>query len=193
MTNVFIVGGDALIETMYKNRGFNVVNSLNNVDLVQFTGGADVTPALYMEQNTDSHCDPRRDLYEVGVHNWARANCIPMTGICRGGQFLNVMCGGKMLQHIVGDRHCRGDHEARDTLTDEVFQVTSTHHQMMIPHENGQVILRGNIAGHFEDVEAVFYDDERVFCFQPHPEYVKKGRFVDYYFECLERFLEIEA
>lgn len=191
---VYIVGsnGKCQYAQMYKDDGWEVVNSVPEANLVQFTGGEDVTPNLY---GCGTH--PRtmnsvaRDEEEQVIFKECRERGIPMVGICRGGQFLNVMCGGRMYQHVNG--HATGrTHKVQDTISGYECDVTSTHHQMMIPSKyDGSVLGRVNPSlcefkdyvddegkiftvepeeGH-EDVEVVSYPYQRVLCFQPHPEY----------------------
>src|SRR3546814_3238996 len=45
---------------------------------------------------------PYTTLFRSGYFAIARRMHKPMAGICRGGQFLNVMCGGSMIQHVEG-------------------------------------------------------------------------------------------
>jgi len=66
---------------------------------VVFTGGADVSPFMYGEKKLSVTCnDEHRDEQEKLF--FERYTKVPKVGICRGGQFLNVMNGGKMWQHV---------------------------------------------------------------------------------------------
>jgi gamma-glutamyl-gamma-aminobutyrate hydrolase PuuD len=172
---------------MFQDRGWEVmpvtIENIQNADLVQFTGGSDVTPALYGEKNTASDNSEPRDLMEIGVFGVAMAENIPMAGICRGGQFLNVMCGGKMHQHV--DGHATGKMHGIITIDGDVISVTSTHHQMMIPGDNAVVLATAKIVGD-EDTEIVYYPNDSVFCFQPHPEF-SNGSCQDLYFNYLDK------
>jgi gamma-glutamyl-gamma-aminobutyrate hydrolase PuuD len=74
------------------------------------TGGGDVDPALYGEiasPETDPP-DPERDAVEAALIDEALARDLPLLGICRGMQLLNVHFGGSLVQHLptVG-RHVR--------------------------------------------------------------------------------------
>lgn len=65
------------------------------------TGGGDLNPALYGEQNRVSHnIDDERDTFEIGVVRAALERKLPVFGICRGFQILNVANGGLLLQDI---------------------------------------------------------------------------------------------
>ncbi len=130
--------------------------------LVCFTGGEDVSPALYGHQNLGSHNSEARDEREVVTFEMARKYGIPMTGICRGSQFLNVMCGGTMVQNLReshgGGRHmCCAGPVGRPVAGESVqtFQVTSSHHQMSVLGNEG--IFLGT-AEESIPVEACAYD-----------------------------------
>lgn len=122
-------------------------------DLVCFTGGEDVSPELYQHKNLMSGNSKRRDDREREVFDMASQWKIPMTGICRGSQFLNVMMGGTMVQHLRSS-HGGSPHMCRtkDGLT---FPVTSSHHQMSVLTEGGILI---GWADEEVPVESLVYD-----------------------------------
>lgn len=185
---VFIVDGNWQYSKMFTQRGWTIVDSLPDADLVQFTGGADVSPALYGCENTHSYVSVPRDLDDIHFFIQALALKKPMAGICRGGQFLNVMSGGHMIQHVEG--HANGhQHDAIDLVEDEAVCVTSTHHQMMVPSRAGRLLLIAGIVGE-RDTEAVYYAHTQCLCFQPHPEFDEAGKECrDLYFRYLDQFL----
>jgi gamma-glutamyl-gamma-aminobutyrate hydrolase PuuD len=79
-------------------------------------GGADVDPAGYGEQpHPTTSSRPRRDAHEVALLRAARRRGLPVLGVCRGAQLMNVMLGGTLQQHLpeqVGhDRHRPGPGE----------------------------------------------------------------------------------
>lgn len=184
---VFIVDGDRDYKAMFRRFGWAIVDRIKDADLVQFTGGADVSPIMYGESRHPYTCaNPQRDQYEAAVFATARKMKMPMAGICRGGQFLNVMSGGKMWQHV--DKHnITGEHEAYDALTNSVVRVSSTHHQMMRPSNKAEILMTarrstkkerigdtGNVLTIYSDdrdVEACFYGETESICYQPHPEF----------------------
>lgn len=161
-TRMFIVGRDN--NAAFEYMGFKVVNNPFDADILQFMGGEDVTPELYGEKNTNSYNNFDRDINEMGWFHYAQMQKLPCVGICRGGQFLNVMCGGKMIQDVSG--HTR-DHVVV-TLGYGDFLATSTHHQQMVAGKGGSVIGVGDADS---GTEIVLYKDKKVLCFQPHPEY----------------------
>jgi gamma-glutamyl-gamma-aminobutyrate hydrolase PuuD len=174
---VHVVGGDPLTEDMFLNRGFACHANPQYADLICFTGGADVSPELYGEKkHPTTNSDINRDNREkIIFHDFVAT---PKVGICRGGQFLNVMSGGRMWQDV--DNHCRS-HEMRICDTNERVMVTSTHHQMIRPTKEAEILAvayestRKETAIHVSkvghDIEVVYYDDTLSLCFQPHPEY----------------------
>ena len=88
---------------------------LQGLDGLIITGGADINPARY-GQEKDPHTqdsEDLRDALEDTLLGAARALGMPILGICRGAQMLNVHLGGTLHQHlpdVVGhDRYRVGD------------------------------------------------------------------------------------
>lgn len=203
---VFIVSGNPQYEAMYKEDGHEIVEDIADAQLVQFTGGEDVTPRLYgCGAHPHTMNSEARDERERAIFYECLDRGLPMVGICRGGQFLNVMSGGRMYQHI--DGHATGrTHEVVDTMSGYRCQVTSTHHQMMIPANTGRILGSVNPSlSTFKDyvdrdgmiftvepepdnldVEVVAYEDYRTLCFQPHPEYEDGKACREWFFSLVE-------
>ena len=200
---VYLPTGNLQVERMLQSFGFELTPKLLSADLVQFVGGADVSPQFYQEKPhraTRSFLD--RDLKEVVAYHQALSEGIPMAGICRGGQFLHVMNGGKLWQDV--DNHCR-DHRVSVTgLTFPDGVVTSTHHQMMrMPalsfdreysilavasestRKESYDELTECTTGHSIDLEAVLFPETNSLCFQPHPEFKGAEYTKDLYKACL--------
>lgn len=176
---------------LMENLGFVPVDSLEKAEIVIFLGGEDVGPELYGEKrHHTTYCNMYRDRLEYEVFSKLPHKVLKV-GICRGGQFLNVMNGGKMWQDVDGHR---GEHSAIYINEDKIgksFIVTSTHHQMMRPTEFGKVWVIANESScksndrgketkentkiYPPDVEVVFYEDTNSLCFQPHPEFQLKS------------------
>ncbi len=115
------------------------IDNPKQYQLVLFHGGADVSPELYNDCSPSGYCytDNHRDKRDILLAKIALGNDIPMVGICRGIQFLNVFAGGKLMHHITG--HSGTRHEFTSKLG-ETFDVTSTHHQMVIPAPGSHLI-----------------------------------------------------
>jgi len=210
---VYIVGHEGgQYHTMFEKFGWDIAQSIVEANLVQFLGGADVTPALYGHtQHARTNNSPMRDKKEQLIYYSALKYDKPMAGICRGGQFLNVMNGGTMWQDV--SNHC-GRHMADYTTLKEKgrIEVTSTHHQMMIPSNNNKEFLllmvahqkgwrvkcsklRDTNLGTVKvnnatiDVEALFYTKTKSLCFQPHPEFAGEDRLADLYFKYINMLI----
>lgn len=202
---VAVVGRDSC-EHMFLKRGWKLVDLLggDTPDLVQFIGGEDVDPSLYgHSRHPSTRSNPKRDAFESHIYQSMRGKT-HFAGICRGGQLLNVLNGGTMFQHVDGHGW---DHVATDLLSGRDVQVTSTHHQMMLPGPAGEVVMTAakstirwleqssshpNREGGDVDVEAIFYPDTQSLCFQPHPEYLSVGEDgQEIYFEYLKNLLNL--
>ncbi len=189
MKTVHIVGDFSSYTLMFEEQGWEVVDCIEDADLVQFCGGEDVWPGLYKERPLEgTSFNLQRDRYEKAMFNLAVEFDCAIAGICRGAQFVHVMNGGSLYQHV--DNHAlRNGHYS--TLTEEFkdlnpnpLHCSSTHHQMMregegvvILHSKQSTIKHGQTGAlcaekHFvRDVEAMWHEETKSFCYQPHPEY----------------------
>lgn len=76
------------------------------VDGLLFTGGTDIDPAVYREPAAGTEMDgvsEKRDTTEVQLARWALNDDLPVLGICRGQQLVNVAMGGTLYQDIPSD------------------------------------------------------------------------------------------
>ncbi len=77
--------------------------AFETMDGLLLAGGADVAPALYGEEpNGTGTVHPGRDALELEAWDVAEARRLPVLGICRGIQVINVFMGGGLLQHVDG-------------------------------------------------------------------------------------------
>ena len=80
---------------------------LDDVDAMVFTGGSDINPAVYGQEPhpASSGFYDHRDAAELELMRAALGQAMPVLGICRGMQLLNVARGGDLIQHLEGDTH----------------------------------------------------------------------------------------
>jgi putative glutamine amidotransferase len=81
------------------------------IDGLVVSGGPDVDPARYGQAHGPHTQSPavERDAWESALVRAARAAGLPLLGICRGMQLLNVVLGGDLVQHLP-DRVGHEDH-----------------------------------------------------------------------------------
>jgi putative glutamine amidotransferase len=87
---------------------------LDLIDGLMLAGGADIDPAVYGAERHAETVDtvPDRDRFEVALARGALARDLPVLGICRGMQLLNVARGGTLRQHLPDEV---GHHDHRRT------------------------------------------------------------------------------
>jgi putative glutamine amidotransferase len=85
--------------------------ALELVDGLVLAGGADIDPAAYGQEAHAETLDtvPERDVFEIALVRAAIERDLPVLGICRGMQLINVACGGSLLQHLP-ERFGHSDH-----------------------------------------------------------------------------------
>lgn len=188
-----VVDSDYSIQQMMTNEGYqhNGQNYLRNAGIVVFPGGADVNPELYKEGvHPTTRFNEKLDNRWQSVWGHLKSSNILKIGICRGAQFLNVVNGGGMWQDVSGHA-LNGTHGCfynSNTGKIYLFDVTSTHHQMMIPvWQRAKIWGWTRLSRHRDkwmdrqrptnfledgpDMEIVWYPETSCLCFQPHPEY----------------------
>ena len=137
---------------------------------------------------------------------------IPMVGICRGMQFLNVMNGGALVQDI--DNHTNCSHPIT-TNTGEVFDVTGDHHQMCLPKGMYEMLAYSkSISNKYEgggsfsipeklvdlsfganmsviqEPEAIYWPNSNSLGVQYHPEWMEEeSRGYDYFHELMNKYI----
>jgi putative glutamine amidotransferase len=73
------------------------------MDGLLLSGGADVHPSRYGARVAGSvEIQPDRDQLEAEAWSAAQARSLPVLGICRGLQVMNVFAGGSLVQHVEG-------------------------------------------------------------------------------------------
>ena len=102
VTAVQRAGGLALIIPPDPQYGAQPAQVLELIDGLILAGGADVDPAAYGAEphSATTGTLPARDRAEIALTSAAIDGDMPLLGICRGMQLLNVARGGTLHQHI---------------------------------------------------------------------------------------------
>lgn len=90
---------------------------LGQVDGLILSGGEDIDPFYYNDPPDNSSPDIERDAFEIPLLAAALERDMPIFGICRGMEALNVVMGGKLMQNIDGHR----THNKRDSKYHDVY------------------------------------------------------------------------
>jgi putative glutamine amidotransferase len=121
---------------------------LDRLDGLILTGGADVDPEVYGAEPDPLTAGtvPERDAFEIALARGAMERDLPLLGVCRGMQIMNVARGGTLIQHLpasVGHEDHRrsmgsfdnADHDVRladgslaERVTGETIHATKSHH-----------------------------------------------------------------
>ena len=119
------------------------------MDGLLLSGGADIDPARYGETASGARgVEPGRDALEDEGFRAALAAGVPILGVCRGLQAINVFAGGSLVQHLEGHesvpypsasvtRHrlrlAAGSRLAMILGESSNLEVNSYHHQAITP------------------------------------------------------------
>jgi len=156
--------------------------ALPAVDGLLLPGGWDVDPSFYGEVRDDKvlETDPELDETEISLFHQAREREVPVLGICRGQQVINVAMGGTLVQHLEGHevRELGRSHLAHAIEVDpsselgraageHKLRVNSLHHQAIKRLGEG---LQQSARGEDGTVEGVETDDGLIVAVQCHPE-----------------------
>ena len=104
---------------------------LDSTDGLLLTGGEDIDPALYGKSNRHSkRVNRTRDNFELNCLNFALERGIPVLGVCRGMQLINVALGGKLYQDL-SERDCSHLSKGK-TVCHRGAGHTDTTHEILI-------------------------------------------------------------
>ena len=143
----------------------NILTEAPSLDGIILTGGNNVNPALYGGLPVEE-VYPERDAAEELFVEAAVAGNVPVLGVCRGFQFLNVRFGGSITQGITGHAGSRHDIVWRGS---ERILVDSYHRHGVL---SSDLAPRLTTLGKADDgvVEAFMHEVHPVLAVQWHPE-----------------------
>ena len=152
----------------------NIEEVLDLVDGVLVTGGSDIDPKYYGEENKgqSKEVSERLDILDQKVILYCKEKKIPMLGICRGHQSINAFLGGSLKQHIDNHSGIREGHQiiaSKNRLLDlgDLFLANSYHHQAVNKLASGLIEVAKNIDG---TNEAFIHESLPIIGIQWHPE-----------------------
>ena len=168
-----------------------IIELLNSLDGIVFTGGEDFDPKYYNERPIPQmgKINASRDEFDIRLLHLAAERSIPILGICRGIQLINIAYGGTLYQDLGAQYHDNSIRHRQKQAKDEVshsvlvedntvfadivkermLMVNSSHHQAI------KDVARGfRVAGKSPDriVEVIekIDDDNWILGVQFHPE-----------------------
>jgi putative glutamine amidotransferase len=168
-----------VIEDMYPLSTDSALEELDSCSGLLVTGGEDIQPGFYGKSSCKDLCaeiDPHRDTMEIALIKKAIAMHIPVLGICRGEQIINVALGGTLIVDIPAyfrnfpriysilhkcDDYLKCYHSVHvfpETLLDSISgcdtgMVTSNHHQAVDRLAKGLVCNARSLDGLTEGIE----------------------------------------
>lgn len=185
--------GGIPIALLNSTRTDNVEYILELVDGLLISGGNDVDPLFYGEKREAENLEitPERDHFEIALVKAAMKRVIPILGICRGMQLLNVVFGGslyqdftfdsKSLNHTLeGSNVYKKQHPVIIEEESRLFQiihkkkimVNTSHHQTVKRLGSGLIAVAWSEAD--KVIEAIETDDGHYLLgIQWHPEFMR--------------------
>ena len=147
---VLLTGGIPVVVPLMSDDD-EMIELLNSLDGIIFTGGEDFDPAFYNERPIPQmgRINAPRDKFDLRLLKLAAERSVPILGICRGIQLINIAFGGSLYQDLpvqyydksVRHRQSQSSEEAShsvivedftvfsDIVKEQTLMVNSAHHQ----------------------------------------------------------------
>jgi putative glutamine amidotransferase len=179
----WIVGNDAIEIVELSFEKYNL-NSLTDCDGLVLSGGVDIMPENIDYANAPKEFYPIRDQFEKEVLELALKEKMPILGICRGLQLINMYFGGDLTLDLAEKNisHKKGELDKIHTIAvdknSQFFQivgqnkgeVNSAHHQAISQLAKGLNIACISADGVIEAIELNELNDQFLLAVQWHPE-----------------------
>lgn len=186
-----------------------IIEILNNVQGILFTGGGDIDPLLMNEEPIKElgEVSPIRDNIELLLCREALKLNLPILGICRGCQVLAIASGGKVYQDIYVNHHTSLKHSQNgpkyypshkielksNTKLESIYKsneikVNSFHHQAVSSLNDNMIVAATSSDGIIEAIE--HKSNKFVLGVQWHPESMfekykeQRNLFNEFVFNC---------
>lgn len=159
---------------------------INELDALVIGGGNDISPEHYGGDIQEKvKLDIERDQLEIDHIKFALQNSMPILGICRGAQLINVVCGGSLHQDIRQLRKLTHNRPGllptksvelvetsrlRQICQKTKLRVNSLHHQAIKDAGEGLTVVGRDRDQIVQAVESV--DHQNIIGVQWHPEYL---------------------
>ncbi len=185
------------LELIELNFEKNNTEDIYHCDGFVLTGGVDVHPSFYngktIYNNSPSSFQPERDRFEEKIYQYSQLNKLPLLGICRGMQLVNVLQGGKLIQDLDNgnEKHRKEESDKEHTIVIEnntllhniagslLGHVNSAHHQAIDPNAIGDNLMVNTYDDDNEKIiEGLEFKNKNnkafMLCVQWHPERMKE-------------------
>lgn len=165
-----------------KNRYLNYFNRISNklillcqsnldllsmCDLIVITGGGDIHPFLYNESiKAKLNIYKGEDELDLKIIDYAVKYNIPLLGICRGMQIINVYFNGSLHQDICNHQNVNHTLKAKHIS----FKTNSYHHQAIKKLGNN---LEAFLVTNDGIIEGIYHNNLKIVGVQYHPEFME--------------------
>jgi N5-(cytidine 5'-diphosphoramidyl)-L-glutamine hydrolase len=142
-------------------------------DLIVLSGGNSIAPELYgVDEPPDPSVSHKRDAAEMEIICFGIENCIPILGVCRGMQMLQVFFGGKLVRlanHIGGHHQIQMNDSPMELGVKETL-VNSYHSMGVVESSLAAPLKAFAICEEDRTVEGIYHPDFPVVGVMWHPE-----------------------